>query len=469
MRPWGSQLWVAPEDEDGPDPMVGKMLSGIYKVERKIGEGGMGTVYRAKHIHLDKGFAIKVLAPHIAADRQAIERLKQEAQAASSIDHHNIVDVVNMDTSSDGNVFIVMELLNGKNLADLIEKGPMPLARALHITYQVCSALHAAHEAGIVHRDLKPENVFVVRKGGGDFVKVLDFGISKVKSAEAEQVRMTKTGQLVGTPLYMSPEQARGETDVDRRVDVYAMAVMLYEMLTGEPPFDGNNYFQLLWKHGNEEPLPPTERTPDVQIPATVEAAIMRGLTKERAERFQTMDEFQEALTAAAPDVRAPSLLMSLTPAPPGLSSTPRPGRGRMMVAAAGLAALAIAGLAVALSGNEEVTAQPTPEVTPAPDPAPAPVQDAGPAEPRTVSVQFTSIPEGAAISVNGRPIGETPLVAPLPATEDAVSVVFSLARHADHTVRVIPTDGAVVRARLRRIGRGGPAQGSGPAIKKIF
>ncbi|MBZ0117952.1 MAG: serine/threonine protein kinase, partial [Sandaracinaceae bacterium] len=293
------------DDDDEPDPWIGRTLSNLYQLEERIGEGGMGTVYVARHVHLEKRFAVKVLNEAAIHKNNAVERLKQEAVAASSIDHENIVDVVNFDRTEDGAVYIVMELLKGESLAERLGRGPIDLHRALPITYQICRALHAAHERGIVHRDLKPENVFLTDKGERQLVKVLDFGISKIKSADAEQVRMTKTGQLVGTPLYMSPEQARGEGDVDRRVDVYAMGVILYEMVTGAPPFEGRNYFELLWKHGNEPPLPIGERNPNVFVPEAIEQVLLRSLSKRREDRYQTMLELEQALLSAAPDVPA--------------------------------------------------------------------------------------------------------------------------------------------------------------------
>jgi serine/threonine protein kinase len=235
---------MGPDEEDvpvvvEPDAWVGRVLSNVYRVEQKIGEGGMGAVYLARHIHLQKPYAIKVLTTTVANNGQAVERLKQEAIAASSIEHDNIVDVVNFDRADDGSVFIVMELLRGESLHARLARGPMAPSEALPIAWQICAALGAAHARGIVHRDLKPENVFLAKRGDGERVKVLDFGISKVKSAEADGVRMTRTGQLVGTPLYMSPEQAKGEQDIDLRVDVYALGVMLYEMLVGAPPSTG--------------------------------------------------------------------------------------------------------------------------------------------------------------------------------------------------------------------------------------
>ena len=315
-------------DDEGPDPFLGRTLSGLYRIDRRIGRGGMGTVYTAEHIHLQKQFAVKVLLPEVAKHAMAVERLRQEAVAASRIEHENIVGVVSFDRTEEGDVFIVMELLRGEDLAAMIGRGPLPLDRAIPIALQVCGALGAAHAAGIVHRDLKPENVFLVKKGDFDFVKVLDFGISKVKSADAEQVRMTKTGQLVGTPLYMSPEQSRGEPDIDRRVDIYALGVMLYEMLAGVPPFHGENYFQLLWKHGNEEPTSLRIRNPNMYISEALDRVVLKALAKKRDERYQSMEELEAALVAATPELAAFTLPRfsgrppSMTPA--SLEAPPR-------------------------------------------------------------------------------------------------------------------------------------------------
>lgn len=295
------------------DPWIGRTLANVYKVEKKIGEGGMGAVYRATHVHLGKQVAVKVLTDAIAQKRDAVERLRQEAIAASSIDHDNIVDVVSFDRFDDGSVFIVMEFLRGESLSERIDARraahrALSVGETVQIALQICDALGAAHDRNIVHRDLKPENVFLAKKGDRERVKVLDFGISKIKTAEAEQVRMTRTGQLVGTPLYMSPEQARGETDIDRRVDVYALGVMLFEMLAGAPPFDGRNYFELLWKHGNEAPPSLRERVPELACPPELDDAIMRALAKDRSARFQTMGELADALRAAVPDVSLPAV-----------------------------------------------------------------------------------------------------------------------------------------------------------------
>lgn len=490
------------KEED--DPWVGRTLSNVYRVESRIGEGGMGAVYLARHVHLQKGFAVKVLNDIIAGKDNAVERLRQEAMAAARIDHENIVDVVNFDRTDDGAVFIVMELLKGENLADCIGRGPVELHRAVPITFQICRALHAAHEHGIVHRDLKPENVFLTEKGGRTLVKVLDFGISKIKSADAEQVRMTRTGQLVGTPLYMSPEQARGETDVDRRVDVYAMGVILYEMITGAPPFEGRNYFELLWKHGNEPPPPMKERNPNVYIPEAVEAVVSRALAKSRDERYGTMAELEEALAEATPEVPGLPPLASLPPerpsnpgrvirtrsqassaareGPPATAEVELPTRKPWPLAAVGLgAALAVGAVVYALTTGEPV-AEPT--TTPiaeqprdeAPDEAPpevaAPrppvgVDPPAPVEPARVSVALDSTPSGAEVRLGDRVLGTTPIVVPLAASEEAVALSFSRDGYLPQTVSVIPAEGVTVpsvRLRPRRTGTR-PQGADGPAL----
>lgn len=450
--------------ESGPDPMIGRVLSGLYKVQDRIGEGGMGTVYMALHIHLNKPFAVKVLSEKVAANKTAVDRLLQEAQAASSIDHDNIVDVVSFDATDDGRVFLVMELLKGTSLGELVDRGPMRLERALPIVYQLCQALGAAHERGIVHRDLKPDNVFIVRKAEADFVKVLDFGISKVKSAEAEQVRMTKTGQLVGTPLYMSPEQAKGEADVDHRADIYALGVMLYEMVAGKPPFEGGNYFQLLWKHGNETPPPPTTYQPS--LPEGVSAAIMRSLEKSPAARFQSMAAFEAALHAAAPEIGpAPARLVSL---PPGIvAPLPRPKPiWPAVVGALALIAAIVAGSYWA-RGEQAVTPVPPPEVVAeVPEGVPEVVEPEvippGEDVPVRVAVRFESEPAGAEVMRldDDSVIGTTPFSTDLEIGAE-VPVRFSLRGHRTAEEIAVGTEGQVVEASLRPIRRRDPIDDS--------
>ena len=478
------------DEQKEDDPWIGRILSNVYQIEAKIGEGGMGSVYLARHIHLQKSFAIKVLLSSIAGKDNAVERLKQEAMAAASIDHENIVDVVNFDRTSEGAVFIVMELLKGENLADTISRGPVEAHRALPITFQICRALHAAHEHGIVHRDLKPENVFLTEKGGRTLVKILDFGISKIKKAESEQVRMTKTGQLVGTPLYMSPEQARGEAEIDRRVDVYAMGVMLYEMITGLPPFEGRNYFELLWKHGNEPAPSMREVNPNVYIPDGVDEAVLKALAKERDERFQTMEELEQALMEAAPDVPALPPTPSLPPerasssqhrekmgkaatemlssSSEGAAASPPaptgeltlPAKNPWPLAAVGLGAVLVLGaVGYALLGADEPTApvpRPVAEV-PGPDPVrdpapPSPPPGVDPPAVQRVSVRISSSPEGAEVRMGDEVLGTTPLVYPFQVSDRPAQLTFVKDGYLDGLVTLVPVDGVEVpEVRLRR------------------
>jgi serine/threonine-protein kinase len=503
------------DDDEGPDPFVGRTLSGLYRVQKRIGRGGMGTVYVAEHIHLQKQFAVKVLLPEVAKHATAVERLRQEAVAASRIEHENIVGVASFDRTEEGDVFIVMEMLRGEDLATLLGRGPLAIDRAIPIALQICGALGAAHAAGIVHRDLKPENVFLVKRGDIDFVKVLDFGISKVKSADAEQVRMTRTGQLVGTPLYMSPEQARGESDIDKRVDVYALGVMLYEMLTGAPPFEGDNYFQLLWKHGNEPPQPMRARNPNMYIPEALEAVVARALAKKRDERFQSMEELEAALVAATPELAAlPAQRFSMRPQSitpsslrpsGGASQLPatvgahrpadplrdtidesRPaGRPRAVLIGAALAVLLVAGVGVALAlrgGGGGTDAPPivAPPIAPvAQPPAELPIvpQEAQPvappvveadAGPVRVAVRLASTPPGAMVWDGDARLGVTPLEASLEVGR-SVELRFTLAGYNDVRRALVPTEGAAVEVALRAR-RAVPAGGGGGVqIKQEF
>jgi eukaryotic-like serine/threonine-protein kinase len=280
------------------DSLIGTVLAGRYEVVRRIGEGGMGAVYEAKHALIGKRVAVKVLLEKFHAKSDFVARLLQEARLASSIGHQNIVDVTDFGTTEDGRSFVVMEFLDGESLADLERReAPLPIERSLRIARQAASALGAAHAKGIFHRDVKPENLYLVRRGDADFVKVVDFGISKaVKPGGddgAEAYRLTHTGLLLGTPLYMSPEQARGDEDLDHRADIWALGVLLYECLTGEVPFRANNYLQIISQVLTHEPLSPSRLRPELGIPDAIDAVVMRAMEKDRARRYQTMAELE--------------------------------------------------------------------------------------------------------------------------------------------------------------------------------
>jgi len=277
--------------------LVGRTLAERYRILGRIGEGGMGTVYLCEHVALGKRMAVKVLRPEFSRDEELLRRFQHEARAASQIGQENIIDVFDFGHTPDGSAYFVMEALDGESLARLLRReGALPLQRALPILNQICRALGAAHQRGIVHRDLKPENVFVVRRDdGADFVKVLDFGISK-SAISSDGKRLTRAGSIIGTPEYMSPEQAAA-TSVDHRSDIYAFGVLAYEMVTGRLPFQGETPLATLLKHQSEAPLSPRRLRSD--LPLEVETLILRALVKKPEGRQQSMAEVAADLTRA--------------------------------------------------------------------------------------------------------------------------------------------------------------------------
>lgn len=288
------------DDEPAEDPLLDTVLAERYRIKRRIGEGGMGVVYEAEHVVLEKRVALKVLSPDLSHKKELVERFLREAKAASRIGHENIVDITDFNRTNSGIVFFAMEYLDGKDLATVIEdQDCISWERAKNIIIQICRALSAAHAKGIIHRDLKPENIFLIEHGGRkDFVKVVDFGIAKITGLGEEGRKLTKTGMIFGTPDYMSPEQASGKKP-DHRIDIYALGVILYEMLTGRVPFEADSFMGILTKHMFEEPKLPSERRPDLpafEIPRDVESLIMKAMSKDRESRFHSMSEFAAAI-----------------------------------------------------------------------------------------------------------------------------------------------------------------------------
>jgi eukaryotic-like serine/threonine-protein kinase len=287
------------------DRYVGKTIDGRYRVEMVLGEGGMGVVYLARHKVIDKRVAIKVLRADMAREKEMTDRFLQEAKAASSIGNPHIIDISDFGELPDGSTYFVMEWLDGKPLTRVLdETRPVPLARLVHIAGQIADALAAAHQRGIVHRDLKPDNIFIVKRGQEpDFVKILDFGIAKVSTSAT--ARLTRAGTVFGTPHYMSPEQAAG-TAVDSRTDVYALGVILYEMASGRVPFDADNFMGILTQHMYKAPVPIRALVPPPDVPAGLEAIILKALSKKPEQRYQTMEEvaldLEKMLSGATPD-----------------------------------------------------------------------------------------------------------------------------------------------------------------------
>jgi serine/threonine protein kinase len=324
--------------ENEYDRLVGQTLDGKYYVEKKIGEGGMGVVFSARHAVIERPLAIKVLKREVMRDTATIKRFVQEAQAASRIGHPNIVDVTDFGTTADGMTYSVMEFVDGQTLGAAIRHAaPFPPLRAIKIAAQISRALGAAHDKGVIHRDLKPENVFLIdRDGRTDFVKIVDFGIAKVAPApgSADAPRLTRAGTVFGTPEYMAPEQAAGRGDTDGRVDVYALGVILYEMICGKVPHRGDSMVRTLAMQMLDEIEPPSKVRPDLAIPPELEHVIMTALVKKREQRYQTMSELLRALDqvmttvgqsitgspvyalAALPPGADPGVVTSLPPAP---------------------------------------------------------------------------------------------------------------------------------------------------------
>ncbi|HSZ83356.1 MAG TPA: serine/threonine-protein kinase [Polyangia bacterium] len=386
--------------------VVGTVVGGRYFVRRLCGEGGMGRVYEAEHTDIGKRVALKILHPAYSQTPDLVERLRREARAASKISHPNVVDVTDSGTTPDGAFFFVMEYIEGIELGELIFKeGKLGLARALNIGGQICRALQAAHAVNVIHRDLKPENVLILsRDGQRDFVKVLDFGIAKSGTDDEKPTdgktprRLTHPGMTMGTPEYMAPEQAAGRP-ADPRSDVYAAGGLMYEMLSGKPPYEGNNFMEILHKKATTLPAPLSTLRDD--IPPTLDALIMRTLAKDPAARPQSMEELGRLLLdvggMAYPSIGKIDLAFfdaadsagtsSRQVAPPASSAHSTSAlltrlrsleRQKVVVAAGGLVGLVIAFIVVgAMSGKH--AAKPAPVVVAAPVVAPPPVVAAAP------------------------------------------------------------------------------------------
>ena len=301
------------ERPGGPASLVGTVISDRYRIDRLLGEGGMGAVYLAEHLHMHKRLAVKVLHPEMSRLPEVVTRFEREAMAAGHIDHPNVATASDFGKLPDGSFFLVLEFVEGKNLRDVLAGGPLALSRALHIAQQVADALGRAHSLGIVHRDLKPENVMILeRDGDRDFVKVLDFGIAKVPvgslgepaSTGAPRQALTQMGVVFGTPDYMAPEQALGQ-HVDGRADLYSLGVLLFEMLTGGVPFQHDNPVMVLGMQVTAVP-PSIGSKVGGGIPADVEALVARLLAKDAGQRFQDARQVVDAIAAMS---RAPAVL----------------------------------------------------------------------------------------------------------------------------------------------------------------
>ncbi|HEY0255458.1 MAG TPA: protein kinase [Kofleriaceae bacterium] len=395
--------------------LIGITLEGRYAILREIGRGGMGVVYEAEHADLGKRVAVKVMLDKYTNDDEAVARFKREAFAASRIGNPHIIDVTHIGALTDGRPFVVMEMLDGEPLSNiLLATGPMQPWRAMHIMKQVLRAVGAAHVKGIIHRDLKPDNIFIVnRDDEHDFVKLLDFGISKIVDT-AEQMaatRLTTTGMVMGTPLYMAPEQATGQSS-DRSVDIYACGVILFEMLAGRPPFNETNYNMLIAKLLTASPPLLSDLRPG--LPPKLVAVVHQALEKDPDHRWPSAESFSQALPSDR-SVSEPNLEIQDT-LPPSSSSAvvvphpTNPGteqlrthRSRAWIGGV-LAVLGAGAIGAAIYLN---VAHDKPAPTPAPPNADPPkaavVEPPKPPPPLlTGKLQVESSPSAATITIDG-------------------------------------------------------------------
>ena len=361
------------------DGLVGTVLQDSFQLTRLIGQGGMGTVYEGKQLRLNRRVAVKLLARELASNEEALARFHREAEVTSQLGHPHIVQVFDFGTAPSGEPYLVMEFLEGEDLDQRIRRvGRLPFASVLHIVRQVASALSSTHAKGIVHRDLKPANIFLVEaEGETDFVKIVDFGISKVRAAT---VQITAASMVMGTPSYMSPEQAAGRTDrIDQATDQWSLACIVYELLAGRGPFVGDTVQSLLYQVVHQEPPSLTALTPG--LPAEAEATIRRALSKQQGDRFPSINAFARALTDTSPGIAeitdagraAPTAqLPAATRAPSPLATTSEVltpivvGRSRKRAVALVAGLVALAGVVVFGAGLGRTKPPPAIQAAPA-------------------------------------------------------------------------------------------------------
>jgi serine/threonine protein kinase/WD40 repeat protein len=283
----------------------GTVIRGKFRILRKVGQGGMGAVYEALHLRFNERRALKVISPDVASDPDFVKRFEREAILTRRLQHPNAVRVDDIEEAEDGRPYIVMEFVEGQSLKRLIqEAGPLPVPRVCSIVAQVAAALEAAHQLGMVHRDIKPDNIVLLSTRAGEQAKVLDFGIAKLKESRLGDTQLTATGVVIGTPQYMSPEQALGKRgeELDGRSDLYSLGVVMYQMLTGELPFSADTTLALLHAHAFEPPRPIAEVRPDLQLPGSISRLVMRCLEKRREDRPASAQALIDELRQAAPE-----------------------------------------------------------------------------------------------------------------------------------------------------------------------
>lgn len=448
------------------DLAVGDVLDD-YEIEAKLGEGSFGAVFKARHQVIRKVAALKVLHREHAASPEWTQRFLNEARSVNEIAHPNIIDIFGFSKTPDGRLYFVMEYLEAPSLAEVLtSSGRMPLDEALPIMRGLAAALDAAHARGVVHRDLKPANVIVQKNEAGTWEpKLLDFGIAKIVAPDSEGSSKTETGQALGTPAFMAPEQIRGEA-VDGNADVYAFGVLCYRMLTGVLPFRAATAFDLMVAHTRAHPQSPSQRV--AELGPDVDAAILSMLAKDPAQRPSNLEEVVAQL--AQPDAAA------VAP----------PTRRRAWIAGMVVAAAGVGGVTWALAGgrgprpptagssSEPVEAVAIGEQTSAPRserPAEA-VADLPPSDDSVsfVDVSIRGTPTGTEVSDDsGNLLGIAPGVIPLPSGDDAVVLWFRRAGYVGLKREVVPSEDRVLDVRLRSRKRKPPKPGLNPDLESPF
>ena len=460
------------------------MTIGQYRVTGVIGQGGMGAVYAGEHVLLGRPAAIKVLLPELSRNQDMVMRFFNEARAATAIRHPGIVEIYDFGWSADGAAFIVMEHLEGETLARRLTRQRLGWQAALAIVRQIGGALSAAHAKGIVHRDLKPDNIFLVldpEVPGGERIKLLDFGIAKLAGESAAGMNMTRTGAVMGTPTYMSPEQCRGVT-ADHRADLYALGCIAFELCGGRPPFVGEGAGDVLAAHIHVEP--PSMAALGSHVPPEIERLVRQLLAKSPAERLQSAAELIRAIdaiatdggrsTAAAsnamlPPVSLPSITTLSGAASASATVSTRSSGGRRALAIRAAVVIAVATLAIVvivMRGRGQQVAQtpaplppdthaaappvaapprassestpPTPAVPPPREPAPPttpPAPDVARPSPATVEVAIDSVPAGAQVVFDGAVLGKTPYRGTIPRPDGDLTLVVRLVGYVDKRV----------------------------------
>ena len=476
---------------------VGQTI-GNYRITAKLGEGGMGVVYLAEHPVIGRKVAMKAIHPELSRNPEVVSRFVTEAKAVNQIGNEHIVDIHDFGTTADGDFYFIMEFLQGESLADRVKReAPLDPARALDIAAQVADALAASHAHGIIHRDLKPENIFLIHKGStSDFVKVLDFGLAKLTLGADKVSHKTRTGSVMGTPYYMSPEQCEGRPNIDHRADVYSLGIILFEMMTRQVPFSGEGYGEIIVKHITA-PVP-SPRAINPRLSLAHEALLLRALAKNRDERFQGMEDFRVAMLDPERYALSPSIVP--TPGPLagyggqtiaalpqagagvarnggtqlGAPAAPMPSTFRdsavsveadevipksrgALLAGILVAALAVGGVAAFLvvraGSNGRVPPVQPAATSPAPAPAP-PLPPVAPAVPAKVTIKFRSDPVGAAVTRkdSGETLGVTPFEIELSQSKSPLDVVFKKANFKEASRSIVPEESSLLDAALESV-----------------